>query len=50
MLAIWMAFAVSGCDSLLDVSNPNNVVGDDVVDPTAASAVANGALYTVQEG
>lgn len=50
MLAIWMAFAVGGCDSLLDVSNPNNVVGDDVVEPTAATAVANGALYTVQEG
>ncbi len=50
MLAIWMAFAVSGCNSLLDVSNPNNVVGEDLLDPTAATAVANGALYTVQEG
>ncbi len=50
MLAIWMAFALSGCNSLLDVSNPNNVVGEDLLDPTAATAVANGALYTVQEG
>ncbi len=50
MLAIWMAFAVGGCDSLLDVENPNNVLGDDLLSPTAATAVANGALYTVQEG
>ena len=50
MLAIWMVVAVSGCDSLLDVSNPNNVGGEDVVAPAAATAVANGALYTVQEG
>ncbi|MCZ6915331.1 MAG: hypothetical protein O7I93_01030 [Gemmatimonadetes bacterium] len=50
MLAIWIVFAVSGCDSLLDVTNPNNVVGEDLLDPTAATAVANGALYTVQEG
>ena len=50
MLAIWMVVAVSGCDSLLDVDNPNNVGGDDVVQPVAATAIANGALYTVQEG
>ncbi len=50
MLAIWIVFAVSGCDSLLDVDNPNNVVGEATLDPTAATAVANGALYTVQEG
>ncbi len=52
LLAIWMAFAVSvsGCDSLLDVDNPNNVIGEDLLDPTAATAVVNGALYTVQEG
>ncbi len=49
MLAIWMVVAVSGCDSLLDVENPNNVVGDDVVQPTAATAVANGALFTLQD-
>ncbi len=50
MLAIWMVVAVSGCDSLLDVDNPNNVLGDDTLDPTAATAVVNGALFTLQDG
>ena len=50
MLAIWMVVAVSGCDSLLDVDNPNNVLGDDTLDPTAATAIANGALFTLQDG
>ncbi len=50
LLALCLGIGVVGCDSLLDVENPNNVVGDDVVKPTAQAAVANGALYTVQDG
>jgi starch-binding outer membrane protein, SusD/RagB family len=42
-LALAGALAAAGCDSLLDVSNPNNVAQDDVVQPQAASAMVNGA-------
>ena len=50
LLALWLGIGLTGCDSLIDVDNPNNVVGEDLLNPTAASAVANGALYTVQQG
>ena len=49
LLALWLGIGVVGCDSLLDVENPNNVVGEDVVKPTAQAAVANGALFTVED-
>ncbi len=49
MLAIWMVVAVIGCDNLLDVANPTNVLGDDTPDPTAATAIVNGALFTLQD-
>ena len=42
-LALAGALAVAGCDSLLDVSNPNNVAQEDVEQPQAASAMVNGA-------
>jgi len=50
LLVLWLGVGVVGCNSLLDVENPNNVVGDDIRVPTAAQAVANGALYEVQAG
>ena len=50
MLVIWLGVAVAGCNALLDVDNPNNVVGDDLLVPSAATSVANGALYTVMAG
>ncbi|MFQ5703635.1 MAG: hypothetical protein ACE5HT_06405 [Gemmatimonadales bacterium] len=50
VLVFTMGAGLSGCDTLLDVSNPNNVGGDDLLDPVASSAVANGALFTVQQG
>jgi len=34
----------AGCSSLLDVKNPNNVNQDDLNNPAAAAALANGAL------
>ena len=36
---------LTGCD-LLDVENPNNLVQEDIEDPAAANAIANGALAT----
>jgi hypothetical protein len=39
-----------GCDSLLDVDNPNNVVDEDIRNDGAAASLANGALYTLQDG
>jgi hypothetical protein len=50
LLVLWLGVAVAGCNSLLDVDNPNNVNGDDLYAPAAASAVANGALYTIMAG
>ena len=50
LLALWLAISVVGCDSLIEVENPNNVRGEDLENPTAASAIANGALYTMSRG
>ena len=38
------AFALGGCDNLLDVNNPNNLVEESIRQEAAASAVVNGAL------
>ncbi|MDZ7780818.1 MAG: hypothetical protein U5R14_12930 [Gemmatimonadota bacterium] len=45
------AFAVgaTGCDSLLDVENPNNVVQSDLENAEAVSALVNGALQLTSE-
>ena len=50
LLALCIAVSVVGCDSLIDVENPNNVVEEDFVSPVAANAVVNGALFEVQNG
>ena len=50
LLALGLMVGVAGCDSLLDVENPNNIAGDDILNPTAASALANGALSGVARG
>lgn len=50
VLALTLMAGVSGCDSLLEVSNPNNIAGDDVLDPAAASGLANGALSGIARG
>lgn len=42
-LALALGVGLTGCDSLLDVSNPNNVTQEAVVQPQAATAVVNGA-------
>ena len=45
-LVIATLIIVSGCD-LLDVSNPNNLIEDELDNPAAAPAMANGAEATV---
>jgi len=50
ILALTIGVTAVGCDSLIEVSNPNNVSADDLLNPTAAPSIANGALYTVQYG
>jgi hypothetical protein len=50
ILALWVGVAVTGCDSLIDVSNPNSVTGDDAISPVAATNLVNGALFTLQDG
>jgi len=47
--ALFVAF-VTACSSLLDVKNPNNVNANDLDNPAAAPAIANGALATVAYG
>jgi hypothetical protein len=44
-----MALAFTACD-ILDVENPNNLVEEDILVPTAASAVVNGALAATMRG
>ena len=41
---------LAGCDSLLDVENPNQLVQEDLQTPASAGALANGALSTVARG
>jgi starch-binding outer membrane protein, SusD/RagB family len=45
--AISAAAVLTACSSLLDVTNPNNVVEDALTNPGAATAIANGAGATV---
>lgn len=45
-----LSLTVVGCGDLLEVDNPNNVPGEALLDPAAMDRLANGALYTVQEG
>lgn len=44
LLTTVFAVGLAGCDSLLDVDNPNNVVQSDLENPEAVSALVNGAL------
>ncbi|MEQ9459958.1 MAG: hypothetical protein RIG82_03260, partial [Phycisphaeraceae bacterium] len=44
LVALAAAFALAGCEDLLDVNNPNNLVEESIRQEAAASAVVNGAL------
>ncbi len=50
LLLLATSLATTGCDGLLDVDNPNQLVQDDLATPAAAAALANGALSTVARG
>jgi hypothetical protein len=41
-----LAGFMAGCNNLLDVNNPNNVLEENLDDPAAAAAIANGVLST----
>jgi hypothetical protein len=45
-----VATVLAGCDSLLEVENPNNLVQEDLGNPSAAEGLANGSLATVARG
>jgi hypothetical protein len=47
IMALSATTLLAGCSSLLDVTNPNNVVEDALNNPGAATAIANGAGATV---
>lgn len=49
LVALAMFFAM-GCEGILDVKNPNNVLEKDLENPVAAAGIANGALFTVSHG
>ncbi|HSG07451.1 MAG TPA: hypothetical protein VLA36_03770 [Longimicrobiales bacterium] len=42
-IVLMAALSLGACDSLLDVNNPNNLVEESIQQPSAASAVVNGA-------
>lgn len=50
LLAFGLIIGVSGCDELLEVSNPNNIAGDDVLTIAAANGMVNGALAGIMRG
>jgi hypothetical protein len=49
ILSVALFFAM-GCEGVLDVKNPNNVLEEDLSNPVAAAGVANGSLFTVSQG
>lgn len=47
LLALGVAASLSACDSLLKVSNPNNVNAESLKNPAAANAMVDGALQSL---
>ena len=50
LLALGLVVAVAGCDELLQVSNPNDIAGDDILMISGANALVHGALSGVARG
>jgi starch-binding outer membrane protein, SusD/RagB family len=46
LFTLGVTLALAGCDGLLDVTNPNKMVQEDLKDPAAAAPAVNGALAT----
>ena len=49
VLAVALVAGVTACDSLLEVSNPNNISGDDTETAQAAPGLVNGAEALVTD-
>ncbi|MCH7489979.1 MAG: hypothetical protein IID05_04715 [Gemmatimonadetes bacterium] len=50
LLAFGLIASLAGCDELLEVSNPNNLTGEDILKIAAADGLVNGALSGVARG
>ena len=50
LLAFGLMASLAGCDELLQVENPNNIAGDDILKIAAANGLVNGALSGVARG
>ncbi len=50
LVALVLCAGLSGCDSIFEVENPNNLVQEDLEKAVAATAIVNGALSTVARG
>ena len=50
ILALGLTFGLAGCDALLEVENPNNISGAEIVNIAAANAMVNGALSGLADG
>lgn len=50
MAILVTAFLFLGCEDPLEVENPNSLVEEDLDNPSAASAIASGALATTARG
>ena len=48
LISLFTAFSMIGCS--LEVDNPNSLLEADLADPSAASALANGAWNAVLNG
>ncbi len=50
ILIIITSLVFIGCENALKVENPNNVLEDDLNNPSSAASLVNGALATVMQG
>lgn len=50
LLTILLTLLVPGCEGVLDVKNPNNVLEDDLNNPASAIGLVAGSLATVSNG
>lgn len=50
LIIVIVVLAFTGCEDILKVQNPNNVLEDDLNNPSSAASLVNGALATVMQG
>lgn len=49
-IVLALTFAAAGCENPLNVENPNNLIEEDLEQPSGVGAAVNGALATTSEG